>query len=147
MGSPDLSVKNRIFQIKHKKGKEMKKLLLALLSTLAFPMVNAATLFDNGKTDWQIVIPVKADAAEKYAAAELQTALKKISGAEFPIVSSDQVNPRQIIIGSLPTAPAVQKQINALKLKKSKVLLTDTNLNVVGDNLHQHKALLTVTKQ
>ena len=116
----------------------MKKLLLALLSTLALSMVNAATLFDNGKTDWQIVIPVKADAAEKYAAAELQTALKKISGAEFPIVSSDEVKPRQIIIGSLATAPAVQKQINALKLKKSNtemisVKTLDGALYLTGD--------------
>lgn len=98
---------------------QMRKFLTFMLSALAVSAANAATLFDNGKTDWQIVIPVKADAAESYAAKELQTALKKISGADFAVINSDEAKPGQIIIGSLATSPAVQKQEKALGLKKS----------------------------
>ena len=97
----------------------MKKLSLFILTLFAFAAANAAALFDTGKTDWQIVIPVKADAAEKYAAKELQTALKKISGVDFAIVNSDGAKAGQIIIGSLVTSPAVQKMAQTLALKKS----------------------------
>ena len=57
----------------------MKISLFFFCSLFCAAIAHGAVLFDNGKSDWQIVIPVKADAAEKYAATELQTFLKKIS--------------------------------------------------------------------
>ena len=96
----------------------MKKAFLFAALLFALTGANGAVLFDNGKTDWQIVIPVKADAAEKYAAKELQSTLKKISGADFAIINSDEAGAGQIIIGSLVTSPAVKKMEKALALKK-----------------------------
>ena len=97
----------------------MKKVLLLICSIFGAALLHGGVLFENGKSDWQIAIPVKPDAAEKYAATELQTFLKKISGAELPIVNSDDAKPKQIIIGSLDTSNAVKKNAAALKLKKS----------------------------
>ena len=76
----------------------MKKVLLLICSIFGAALLHGGVLFENGKSDWQIVIPVTPDDAEKYAATELQTFLKKISGAELPIVNSDDAKPKQIII-------------------------------------------------
>ena len=97
----------------------MKISLFFICSLFCAAIAHGAVLFDNGKSNWEIVIPVKADAAEKYAATELQTFLKKISGAALPIVNSDEIKANRIIIGSLATSPAVQKNAAALKLVKS----------------------------
>ena len=43
-------------------------------------------LFADGKTSWSIVVPDGASRHMRYAAGELATTLKKISGAEFPVV-------------------------------------------------------------
>ncbi|MBO5821688.1 MAG: hypothetical protein J6R86_01585 [Lentisphaeria bacterium] len=96
----------------------MKKALLFICSLFGAALLHGGVLFENGKSDWQIVIPTKPDAAEKYAATELQTFLKKISGAELAIVNSDEAKSRQIIIGSLDTSSAVRKNAATLNLEK-----------------------------
>ncbi len=50
----------------------------------------AACLFENGKTDYSIVVARNASESEKTAAKELAMYLKQISGAEFPV--SDDIN-------------------------------------------------------
>ncbi len=97
----------------------MKKALISICSLLCAATLCGTELFDHGKSRWQIAIPLQADAAEKYAAAELQTFLKKISGVTLPVINSDDAAPYRIIIGSLATSPAVRKQADSLKLVKS----------------------------
>lgn len=57
-------------------------------------------LAEKGKTRYQIVIPEKASPSEKYSAEELARYLKKITGAEFPIVpDSGGKKETEILIG------------------------------------------------
>ena len=72
--------------------------------------------FQNGKTKWKIYLSPQADQTEAYAARELRSALKKISGADFEVVPSKGApESRAIIIGDLKN-PEVQSQAHALKL-------------------------------
>ena len=45
------------------------------------------TLFQDGQSDYRIVIAADAPETEQYAAQELQTWLREVSGAELPIVA------------------------------------------------------------
>ena len=70
----------------------------------AFPMAlgkrNEYVLFDNGKTDYSIVIGEDASASEQWAAEELQRWLGKVSGVEFPVrFDKGKAGEREIIIG------------------------------------------------
>ncbi len=95
----------------------MKNLFCFLALCLGISLSGAAPLFDNGKSAWKIVIPEKADAAERYAAEELQTFLHKISGVKIAIAASDAPEENSIIIGSPATSPAVKKNAALLRLK------------------------------
>ncbi len=58
------------------------------------------SLFENGKTDYQIVLGADASESEQWAAAELQKSLKEISGANFEIVNDDMpITGKKLIIG------------------------------------------------
>ncbi len=57
-------------------------------------------LFENGKTDFIIVVGEDASDSEKWAADELQHWLKEASGAHFPIVSDQKpLYEKEIILG------------------------------------------------
>ena len=57
-------------------------------------------LFSNQKSDYKIALDVNASESERWAASELQTWLKEISGATLPIVNIDpSYNGPQIILG------------------------------------------------
>ncbi|NIA30455.1 MAG: DUF4838 domain-containing protein [Actinobacteria bacterium] len=57
-------------------------------------------LFDNGKTNYAIVIGTKASGSEQWAAAEMQKWLKKVSGADFPVhFDTESMQAHEIIIG------------------------------------------------
>jgi hypothetical protein len=92
---------------------------------VSFAVVQGAvaeeSFFQNGKTDWKIYLSPRADLTEKYAAQELREALKKISGADFEVVSSNKApESRVVIVGSLDN-PEVQEQAATLKLTTGKV--------------------------
>ena len=58
------------------------------------------SLFEDGKTDYQIVVGNDASESEQWAATELQKYLKEISGASFEIVADDvETTDKEIIIG------------------------------------------------
>ena len=66
-------------------------LLPALAAVAALPTFCASEplpLFADGKTSWRIVVPDGASRYMRYAADELAGTLRKISGAEFPIVEA-----------------------------------------------------------
>jgi len=55
-------------------------------------------LFSDGKSSWEIRIPLHPTAPEQYAAEELQATLRKISGAELAIVPTDVIQPGPAIV-------------------------------------------------
>lgn len=61
---------------------------LMILPALLLPVLAAAApkLVENGRSDYAIVLPQSAIPPEETAARELQSMLKRISGAELPIV-------------------------------------------------------------
>ena len=65
----------------------MKKWLSCICAVFLTVGAAAVPLFENGKTQWQIILPENPAAGIKYAAEELAAALKKISGANFEIKS------------------------------------------------------------
>jgi hypothetical protein len=65
-------------------------------------------LTKNGQPNAQIFLSTKADATEKYAAQELQSAIEKISGAQLNIVSSDAPSTPAIVIGTPGSTPSIQ---------------------------------------
>ena len=87
----------------------MKK-TLPLLFLLVASCCSAALppLFENGASAWRIVCAASATAPEKYAAEELQTYLKKISGAELPIVQTAAENDAAIVVGTIATMPKLK---------------------------------------
>jgi len=97
-------------------------LVLASALLLTSAVVSAGEpFFQNGKTDWKIYLSPQADPTEVYAAQELQGVLKKISGAEFEVVSLAAAPvSRAIIIGDLKN-PEVQSQADALRLSAGEV--------------------------
>ena len=56
------------------------------------------TIFSQGKSDYKIELSPNASESEKWAAKELQTALKEMSGVELPVTSSAGKSPK-IVIG------------------------------------------------
>ncbi len=79
----------------------------AILVEMATLPSNADCLFENGRSDWRIVIREDADSAEEHAAQELQTNIVKIAGAVLPIVRENTpVAPKAVVIASsLPAGP------------------------------------------
>ena len=80
--------------------------LLFVASLLNTAMVSADESFNwkKGETPPTICIPAKASAAEQFAAAELQTYLKKITGELAPIATAETIPPtgKNIILGRHP---------------------------------------------
>ena len=91
------------------------------------------------KTKWKIGISPDATAVEKYAAEELKNTLKKISGADFPIITVN-ANPAKdiILIGTPETADFIKKQTEKLQISDGKteevtVRTIDGNLYLAGN--------------
>ncbi len=94
----------------------MKK-LLTLLFLAACVILNAAPLFENGKTSWKIYIPEKASPTELYAAEELSTYLRRISRCYFDIARGGAVpDSDAIVIGTPQSMPAVKLHEDQLGL-------------------------------
>lgn len=64
----------------------------AIILSVLLLLTSCATehvLFDNGTSEYSIVVSKDASASEQYAAEELQTWIKEVSGATLPIVGLD----------------------------------------------------------
>ena len=79
--------------------------ILAIFS-LIFLLASCAgkyTLFNNGTSDYSIVISQDASESEQYAAQELQTWLKEVSGVTLPIAGLDGGEPgKRLVVGYNP---------------------------------------------
>ena len=75
--------------------------VLALLAgALACASAQGLTLVDDGRPAAQIVLAADADDIERHATEELNAYLKKISGAELPVVDAAQQGIASVHIGS-----------------------------------------------
>ncbi|MBO4648459.1 MAG: DUF4838 domain-containing protein [Lentisphaeria bacterium] len=100
----------------------MKKMLTASLLLSALLLSAAAPLFQNGKSEWKIVIPAKPHMTENYAAEEFRDTLKKVSGVTLPIEKTDAVPAKNaVVIGTIDTCPAVKKLSSEFKLTPGKI--------------------------
>lgn len=76
--------------------------------------------FANGKTTWQICLSPEADPTEIYAAEELRTTLKKVSGADFAVITSSTARGSATIILGTLDHPEVRSHGAALQLSPGK---------------------------
>ncbi len=93
----------------------MKKWLSFYCAVLLFAAAAAAPLFENGKTRWQIVLPENSGNEITYAANELASALKKISGADF-LSKPTPKGQFNIHLGTPGTSPEIAKLASRFKL-------------------------------
>ena len=77
----------------------MRRLFLAgaVVLPLLFACAPKHTLFKDGRSEYQIVLDDGASAVERYAAQELQTWIREVSGAELPIVAEPTTGKRLIL--------------------------------------------------
>ena len=91
----------------------MKKLVLFCITVLTTFCLTGGDFIRNGKTSYSIVIPDQPDTGVKFAAQELQTFLKKASGADFRIIKSAQAPEKnRIFLGISPAALKILKNRN-----------------------------------
>ena len=110
---------------------------LRLAASVALVGLSASAegvFFDNGNTDWKIFLSPQAGPTERYAAQELQRALKAISDTDFEIATAARVpESRAIIIGALDD-PHVRA--NAAKLNLSPNKVEQVAVHTLGGQLY-----------
>lgn len=82
--------------------------LLFGLSCIAGCQAQEMTLVQNSQPNAQIVISANASPTEKYAAAELQRAILKISGTQLSLASTVSKSTFNIIIGTPQSVPEIK---------------------------------------
>lgn len=109
--------------------------VLLLLGTL---FLGALELARDGKTEYVIVQNPKGTPSERFAAEELQTFLRKATGADFRIVTTPPPNGKGIYVGDLPGARAVigEKRFRALRNQESAVYTSEKALALAGGGKH-----------
>lgn len=65
--------------------------LVAVIAVALYWTCQGPMLFDNGRSEYSIVLCDDASISEKTAAEELQDFLKQISGAELPLINSNEL--------------------------------------------------------
>ena len=65
--------------------------LVAVIAVALYWTCQSPMLFDNGRSEYSIVLCDDASISEKTAAEELQDFLKQISGAELPLINSNEL--------------------------------------------------------
>ncbi len=113
----------------------MNKLYFILAGLLLFAGLTAGDFIRDGKTSYVIVIPDQEDTGVTFASQELQTFLKKASGADFPIVKSSQAPAKnRIFLGISTAALKILKNDprNNLKQQEHVVQTIGTDLFLYG---------------
>lgn len=83
-----------------------KAILAAVVMLLVGPLRAETALFENGKSDYQIVVAAHCSPAERYAAEELQRYFERATGAKLPIVADDQQRVAEEIVLGAAKLPA-----------------------------------------
>jgi len=111
-------------------------LLLVLSAFLSVTNSNALTLAERGKATATIIVGSDATATEKYAANELASYLKQISGADFITCSSPiSVSGTKIFVGQTTIVKAMLPDVNWKSLSGDSILIRTkgNNLFLAGD--------------
>ena len=98
------------------------KSTLALFLLGSLLLMGAEALFEQGHTSWSIRLPSAASEAEVFAADELSRVLRKISGAQFPVVRGDGAalsNGPGFELGTPESLPRLQDEADELGLSDS----------------------------
>ncbi len=108
---------------------------LMLLAGCRTPVLFESVLFENGQSDWKIILSPDASETEQYAAQELSSFLERVSGSTFSIISTGEVpSAKGIVIGSLQTSSAVRDRAVDLGLNRGGD--QKTAVYRLGDNLY-----------
>jgi len=91
-------------------------------------------LAEEGKTDYQILIPSSPTTMEEKAAADMAHWLQAMTGAEFPVVKekSDVVSGRVISVGNTDLKRASAKEKKDLSFDGYAIAVKDGNLFITG---------------
>jgi hypothetical protein len=80
--------------------------------------------FKDGKTEWKIYLPEKSGITEKFAARELKTMLKKISNADFEIISGSRAPAKNaVVIGPSGNADSSQNDSFSIETRNGNLYL------------------------
>lgn len=105
----------------------MKAILIFIMLALS-SSATAITLAENGRSDYQIVVPNKRPPVTDYAAKELQHFLREISGVELPIVTENKAGSGPaILLGKCRRV----KNVDTSKLKADGVLIESIGEDIV----------------
>lgn len=97
------------------------------------PDSKSLTLFDDGKTEYKIVVAANAPDSEQFAAAELAKYLKQISGADFEIVSqTSEISKKSIFVGFGSINPPLRCPVPTADDESFKIFTKDGNLYIYG---------------
>ena len=107
-------------------------LIVLLTSSLLAPAVaSPQQLAANGKTAYSIVVDPEATVVERYAAEELATFLKQVTGAEFPIHATAETPAGPVLlVGPGRVAARVAPAVNLQGLRPDGIVI-----ETVGDHL------------
>jgi len=89
-------------------------------------------LFWNGQTEWTVCLPAQANETEQFAAKELVSFLKGVSGVDFPVRSGEEIPGKNaIVLGTHEDFPAMAERLEIATGNEQKV-----SICTVGDNLY-----------
>lgn len=78
----------------------IKNILYIISLVVLSSCTDSHMLFQNGTSEYAIVIDRDAPASEQYAASELQAWLKEVGGVSLPIVGLDEGEPgKRLVVG------------------------------------------------
>ena len=120
-------------------GTVMNRLVLVAVLTLAFVPcgLNAIVLVENGEPRAQIVLDSQHTELERLAAEDLRRYIERMSGAQLPIVASDE----------LPSGPVVLVGQSKAVTERVGALLSEKHLGYDGYILKTFPDILVVAGQ
>src|SRR5262249_826546 len=109
-------------------------LLCGLLASSAYPSNAALSLTGKKGTSYRIIIASNAPPAEHYGAEELQHYFKKVTGANFPILTdAEEAVSKEILLGQSAHLRKLNPKIDCGRLgPDGYVLRTDHNSLIIA---------------
>ena len=105
----------------------------SLAAALVASAVDAATLATNGRTEYAIVVSMRATPTDRFAAEELKTFLEESTGAEFPIVVEPSDFRKTIQIDTAAARRLIgEAAVDALRAEESVYVVDGDAVSIVG---------------
>ena len=116
-------------------GNVVDRASVALFVVMLLSLATAAgdlTLVDQGKSDYSILVSRKPFGSVASAARELQTYLKRVTGAELPIVRDWKPGAKHIIVGEYPFTEHTGFLVRGLEPEGFVIETSGDNLLIIG---------------